>query len=37
MKFNLWKSDYTDEVYEMPTDWMPKFGGWTMIGTIEKS
>lgn len=35
-KFNLWKSEYTSEIYEMPTDWAPKFGGWVLIGTIEK-
>lgn len=35
-KFNLWKSEYTGEIYEMPTDWVPKFGGWVLIGTIEK-
>ena len=36
MKKNLWKSMYTGEVYEMPTDWMPKFDGWELIGTVEK-
>lgn len=35
-KFNLWKSEYTGEIYEMPKDWLPKFGGWVLIGTIEK-
>ncbi len=35
-KYNLWKSVYTNEVYEMPVDWLPKFGGWELIGTIEK-
>ncbi len=35
-KYNLWKSIYTDEIYEMPVDWLPKFGGWELIGTIEK-
>lgn len=35
-KYNLWKSIYTNEVYEMPVDWLPKFGGWELIGTIEK-
>lgn len=33
---NLWKSTYTNEVYKMPVDWMPKFGGWELVGTIEK-
>ena len=36
MKVNLWKSEYTNEVYEMPTDWMPQYDGWQLIGTIEK-
>lgn len=35
-KYNLWKSEYTGEVYEIPADILPKFGGWTIIGTIEK-
>jgi hypothetical protein len=33
---NLWKSVYTGETYEAPTDWMPKFGGWELVGTIQK-
>ena len=36
MKKNLWKSVYTGNVYEMPTDWMPKFAGWELVGTVEK-
>lgn len=36
MKYNLWKSVYSGEIYEMPIDWLPKFGGWELIGTIEK-
>jgi len=35
-KVNLWKSTYSDKVYEMPIDWMPEFDGWKLIGTIEK-
>ena len=35
-KFNLWKSVYSGQVYEMPLDWLPQFGGWELIGTIEK-
>lgn len=35
-KYNLWKSEYTNEVYELPTDILPKFGGWILLGTIEK-
>lgn len=34
--YNLWRSTYTNEIYEMPTDWLPKFGGWELVGTIEK-
>ena len=36
MKYNVWKSVYTGETYEMPIDWLPQFGGWELIGTIEK-
>ena len=36
MKVNLWKSEYTNEIYEMHTDWMPQYGGWELVGTIEK-
>lgn len=33
---NLWKSIYTNKVYEMPIDWLPKFGGWELIGTVAE-
>lgn len=36
MKVNVWKSTYSNEIYEMPIDWLPKFGGWELLGTIEK-
>ena len=36
MKYNLWKSTCTNETYEMPTDWLPGFSGWELVGTIEK-
>lgn len=36
MKMNLWKSEYTGEIYEMPTDWIPQYGGWTLIGTVVR-
>lgn len=36
-KVNLWKSIYSEQVYEMPLDWMPKFGGWELVGTITKA
>ena len=35
MKMNLWKSLYTGWVYEMDINWMPKCGGWELVGTIE--
>ena len=28
MTKSYWKSTYTGEIYEMETDWKPKFGGW---------
>lgn len=36
MKVNLWRSVYSGQVYEMSLDWLPQFGGWELIGTIEK-
>lgn len=33
---NLWKSVYTNMVYEMPVDWLPIYSGWELVGTIEK-
>lgn len=35
-KYSLWKSVYTEVVYEMPEDWMPAFPGWEFKGYIEK-
>ena len=35
-KYNLWKSIYTNEIYKMPIDWLPKFDGWELIKTIEE-
>ena len=32
---NIWKSTYSGEIYEMDVDWLPKFGGWDLIGTRE--
>ena len=32
---NIWMSEYTGETFEMPTDWLPQFGGWGLIGTTE--
>ena len=37
IKVNIWKSEYSGGTYETTDlEWMPKFGGWTLIGTIEK-
>lgn len=36
MVVNIWKSELTGKIYEMPVDWLPKFGGWTLLDTIEK-
>ena len=36
MTMNIWRSVYTGETYEMPIDWLPAFGGWELVGTIEK-
>ena len=33
---NLWKSTITNTIYKMPIDWVPQFGGWELVGTIEK-
>ena len=33
-KFNLWRSTLSGQVYEMELDWLPRFGGWELIGTI---
>lgn len=35
-KVNIWRSEYTGEIYKMPVDWLPKFGGWQLIGTEEE-
>ena len=35
-KYNLWKSVYTNQVYEMPTDIKPDGIGWELIGTVER-
>ena len=36
MKFDFtnhsyWRSVYTGQIYEMPLDWIPSFGGWEHI------
>lgn len=35
-KYNVWRSTLSGMVYEMDLDWMPRFGGWELLGTIEK-
>ena len=35
-KYNLWKSTITGQIYEMPLDFLPQFGRWELVGTIEK-
>ena len=34
--YNIWRSTYTNQTYEMPTDWVPQFGGWELIGSIVR-
>ena len=36
MKVNLWRSTLTGTIVEAPTDFIPSFGGWELIGTITK-
>lgn len=37
IKINIWMSEYSGSTYETTDlEWMPKFGGWTLIGTVEK-
>lgn len=31
---NVWKSVYTGCLYEMPTEWLPRFGGWELVDTL---
>jgi hypothetical protein len=33
-KFNLWRSIPSGQVYKMEADWMPRFGGWELIGSV---
>ena len=35
-KYNLWRSTYTNQTYKMDLDWLPKYGGWELIGTFEE-
>jgi hypothetical protein len=37
MKTNLWKSIYTNKVFETSIDWMPHYGGWELVGTLERN
>jgi hypothetical protein len=34
-KFNVWKSTMTNSYYPMELDWLPKFDGYVLMGTIE--
>ena len=36
MKMNLWKSIYTGQVYEVPTDQRFDGDGWEFVGTVVK-
>ena len=27
---SIWKSLYSGDLYKMPKDWMPRFGGWEL-------
>ena len=35
MKFNVWKSEYTGNLYPVNTEAMPQCNGWEIIATIE--
>ena len=35
MMMNVWRSTLTGCEYEMPTDWMPQYGGWELVATIK--
>ena len=39
MVVNVWKSELTGKIYEMPVDWLPAKGmiGWELIGTIQRN
>ena len=30
---NLWKGYRENVIYEMPTDWLPQYDGWHLVGT----
>ena len=32
---NIWRSTCTGACYGAPLDWMPRFGGWELIGTVR--
>ena len=32
-KVNIWRSTYSGQVYEMPVDWLPDYGGWELVAT----
>ena len=33
---NFWRSTLTGEVYAMPADWLPQFGGWELVTPTEE-
>ena len=37
MKVAIWKSLYSGELYKMPKDWMPRFGGWELQAICDES
>ena len=34
-KWNFWMSEYTGWAYPAPTDFLPKYPGWTLVATVE--
>jgi len=36
MLVNIWKSTITGCEVEAPVDFLPDFGGWELIATVEK-
>jgi hypothetical protein len=32
-KVNIWRSTYSEQVYEMPVDWIPSYDGWELVAT----
>lgn len=34
-KYNRWLSVPTGTIHEAEADWLPKFSGWELVGTVE--